>query len=81
MKAGDKVKKGDVLVRGFFTAGEQTFPVTPKAETEIKTERVFTYNLSGNDETYINAVKAVSLFLLMRLTKKCPFIIPKRALS
>ena len=66
VKAGDKVKKGDVLVRGFFTAGEQTFPVTPKAETEIKTERVFTYNLSGNDETYINAVKVVSL-------EKCRF--------
>ena len=28
-----------------------------------------------------NAVKAVSLFSLMLLTKKCPFIIPKRALS
>lgn len=66
VKAGDKVKKGDVLVRGFFTAGEQTFPVTPKAEIEIKTERVFTYNLFGNDETYLNAVKAVSL-------EKCRF--------
>lgn len=28
-----------------------------------------------------NAAKAVSLFSLMRLTKKCPFITPKRALS
>lgn len=28
-----------------------------------------------------NAAKAVSLFSLMRLTKKCPFITPKRGLS
>lgn len=64
--AGDAIKKGDVLVNPNFTAGEQIFSVTPKAEIEIKTERVFTYNLSSDSETYVNAAKAVSL-------EKCRF--------